>query len=85
MESSLKIDHGTLVDWVNEAEEGSTDSRENAERCRNYYDSRQISESEARALKKRKQAPVVINRIKPKIDGLAGMERQNRTTARWTA
>lgn len=82
MESSLKIDHGTLVDWVNEAEEGSVDSRENAEKCRNYYDSRQISETEARALKKRKQAPVVINRIKPKIDGLAGMERQNRTTAR---
>lgn len=78
----MEIDHGTLVDWVNEADDGTVDSRDNAEKCRNYYDSRQISESEARALKKRKQAPVVINRIKPKIDGLAGMERQNRTTAR---
>ena len=77
-----EIDHGTLVQWVNEADDSTVDSRENAERCRDYYDSKQISSAEAAALKKRKQAPVVINRIKPKIDGLAGMERQNRTTAR---
>lgn len=82
MESNLKIDHDTLVEWVNEADTATVDSRTNAERCRDYYDSRQISESEARSLKKRKQAPVVINRIKPKIDGLAGMERTNRTTAK---
>lgn len=76
------IDHGQLIEWVNEADDASIDSRENSERCRDYYDSKQISSEEARSLKKRKQAPVVINRIKPKIDGLAGMERQNRTTAR---
>ena len=76
------IDLGTLVEWVNEADDSTVDSRENAEKCRDYYDSKQISSAEAAALKKRKQAPVVINRIKPKIDGLAGMERQNRTTAR---
>jgi hypothetical protein len=82
LESSLKIDHGTLIDWVNEADDATVDSRQNAEKCRDYYDSKQISSSEAAALKKRKQAPVVINRVKPKIDGLAGMERTNRTTAR---
>lgn len=76
------IDHGILIRWVNEADDATIDSRENAEKCRNYYDSRQITDAEAKALKKRKQAPVVINRIKPKIDGLAGMERQNRTTAK---
>jgi len=76
------IDHGTLIEWVNEADEATIDSRENAEKCRDYYDSKQISSQEAASLKKRKQAPVVINRLKPKIDGLAGMERQNRTTAR---
>ena len=81
MENSV-IDLGTLVEWVNEADESTVDSRENAERCRDYYDGKQISSAEAAALKKRKQAPVVINRIKPKVDGLAGMERQNRTTAR---
>ena len=76
------IDHGVLVKWVNEADDATIDARENAEKCRDYYDSKQLSSSELNALKKRKQAPVVINRIKPKIDGLAGMERQNRTTAR---
>ena len=81
-DKSLTIDHGTLVDWVNEADDATVESREWSEKCRNYYDSRQISDVEAKALKKRKQAPVVINRIKPKIDGLAGMERTNRTTAR---
>jgi hypothetical protein len=81
MESGV-IDHGVLVKWVNEAEDATIDARENAEKCRDYYDSRQLSSAELNALKKRKQAPVVINRIKPKIDGLAGMERQNRTTAR---
>ena len=81
MENSV-IDLGTLVEWCNEADESTIDSRDNAERCRDYYDGKQISSAEASALKKRKQAPVVINRIKPKVDGLAGMERQNRTTAR---
>src|SRR3990167_1981312 len=82
MAEELKIDHGTLVEWVNDADDATIDSRELAEKCRDYYDSKQISPQEAAALKKRKQAPVVINRIKPKIDGLAGMERTNRTTAR---
>jgi hypothetical protein len=81
-DQSLKIDHGTLVEWVDEADDATIDSRNWAEKCRDYYDSKQISATEAAALKKRKQAPVVINRIKPKIDGLAGMERTNRTTAK---
>jgi hypothetical protein len=80
--SETEIDHGTLVDWVNEADDATCDSREMSEKCRNFYDSKQWSEKEAAALKKRKQAPVVINRIKPKIDGLMGMERANRTTAK---
>lgn len=79
---SDEIDHGTLIDWVNEADETTQDSREMSEKCRNFYDSRQWSDAEAKALKRRKQAPVVINRIKPKIDGLMGMERANRTTAK---
>jgi hypothetical protein len=81
-DKSLVIDHGTLVDWVNEADDATLESRTWSEKSRDYYDSKQISATEAKVLKQRKQAPVVINRIKPKIDGLAGMERQNRTTAR---
>ena len=80
MENS--IGHGTLVDWINEADAVTGEARTLSERCRDYYDSRQLSETEVRALKKRKQAPVVINRVKPKMDGLMGLERQNRTTAK---
>lgn len=77
-----EITHGTLVDWVNEADDATVESRANSEKSRNYYDGKQFSDAEARALRKRKQAVVVVNRIKPKIDGLHGMERSNRTTAK---
>lgn len=76
------IDHGTLIKWVNESEDATQNSRGTSERCRDYYDSKQLTDEEIRSLKKRKQAPVVINRIKPKIDGLKGMERTNKTTAK---
>lgn len=75
-------DHSMLIEWVNEADDATQTSRDWSEKCRNYYDSRQWSEAEARALAKRKQAATVINRIKPKMDGLMGMERANKTTAK---
>lgn len=81
-EKANTIDHGTLIEWVNEAEDVTQDARATSERCRDYYDSKQLTDEEVRSLKKRKQAPVVINRIKPKIDGLKGMERTNKTTAK---
>ncbi len=74
--------HGTLIDWTNEADQFTQHSREMAERCRDYYDSRQISEAEARILRRRKQPVIVINRIKPKMDALMGMERAAKTTAK---
>ena len=77
-----RIDHDQLVEWVNEADTSTTDSRALSEKCRDYYDSRQWTDAEVRKLKKQKQAATVINRVKPKMDGLMGMERQNRTTAK---
>jgi hypothetical protein len=77
-----EIKLGTLIEWVNDSDDATLDSRANAEKCRDFYDSKQWTEAEAKALRKRKQAPVVINRIKPKVDGLMGMERANRTTAK---
>jgi hypothetical protein len=78
----FSIDLGTLVDWVNESEDATVASRASAEKCRDYYDSKQWSDAEAKALKKRKQAAVVINRVKPKVDGLLGLEKTQRTTAK---
>lgn len=74
--------HTTLVKWVNEADDATRESRDSSEKCRDYYDSKQWTPAEIAKLKKQKQAATVINRIKPKMDGLMGMERANRTTAK---
>jgi hypothetical protein len=80
--STESIDLGTLIDWVNESEDATTDSRATAEKCRDYYDSKQWTDSEVKALNRRKQAATVINRVKPKVDGLLGLEKTQRTTAK---
>ena len=74
--------HSTLITWVNEADDATSDSRALSERSRDYYDSKQLDSQEIAALKKRKQAPVVINRIKPKMDALMGMEKAAKSTAK---
>ena len=75
-------EHEKLITWVNESDEATKDSRDMSEKCRSYYDSSQWTESELAKLKSQKQAATVINRCKPKVDALMGMERANRTTAK---
>lgn len=53
--------------------------REESERDRDYYDGKQLTDTEIATLKKRGQPTIIINRTKPKIDFLLGMERQMRT------
>lgn len=62
-----------------EAEEASQPSRNEAERGRDYFDGKQLSESEITALKRRRQPIVIENLIRPKVDYLCGLERQTRT------
>jgi Glucosamine-6-phosphate isomerases/6-phosphogluconolactonase len=71
-----------LVRKFEEAEEASQDSRSESERARDYYDGRQLTSAEIKALKKRKQPIVIENLIQPKIDYLCGLERQTRTDPR---
>ena len=68
-----------LIRKFEEAETSSQDAREEAERARDYYDGRQLTDEEIKALKKRKQPIVIENLIQPKIDYLCGLERQTRT------
>lgn len=75
-------EHETLIKWVNTAEDSTLFSRNLSERSRDYYDSSQWTAAEVSKLKAQKQSPTVINRIKPKVDSLMGMERANRTTAK---
>ena len=71
-----------LVTWVNESDDATQETRNIAEKSRNYYDSEQWTDAEKSVLAAQKQAATVRNRIKPKMDGLMGMERANKTTAK---
>jgi hypothetical protein len=71
-----------LSQWFVAAEDAMRDARERAERDRDYYDNKQLTDEEVSELKKRGQPPVVINRIKRKIDYLTGLEKQQRTDPR---
>lgn len=61
------------------SEEATVDSRKEGERARDYRDGKQLSESEMTALRQRGQPPVVLNRIRRKIDWLLGLEVKQRT------
>lgn len=82
-ESVADEQHETLVKWVNEADDATLATRNLAEKSRSYYDTYgQWTDAERAKLAKQKQAPTIVNRIKPKMDGLMGMEKSNRTTAK---
>lgn len=73
---------GTLVDWVEQAAEASQEAREQAERCRDYSDNKQLTPEERRILAKRGQPEVVRNKIKRKVLFLRGWEARNRSDPR---
>lgn len=74
--------HTDLVRKFEASEEASQDARAEASRCRDYYDGKQLTDDQIKALNKRKQPIVIENLIRPKIDYLCGMERQTRTDPR---
>jgi hypothetical protein len=48
-------------------------ARRLSQKCRDYYDSKQWTEEEAQKLESRRQAAIVVNRIRPKVEGLVGL------------
>lgn len=74
------LDYGVLCDWVTEYEDATMEARGISEKCRDYIDSKQWTDKEVKDLEKRGQAAVVINRVKPKHDGLMGLEKTSRTS-----
>lgn len=62
-----------LKECVDEFVDATQDARALSEKCRDYYDGKQWTEEQIAELKKRKQAPVVNNRIKVKQNGLLGL------------
>ncbi len=68
-----------LVGYFDQAADASDTARAAAERDRDYYDGRQWTAEEEGQLSARGQAAIVVNRIKPKMDYLLGVERATRT------
>lgn len=71
-----------LSGYFRQSEEHHRPHRKRAARDRDYYDGQQWSEAETAELLRRGQAPIVVNRIKPKIDTMLGLERRSRTDAK---
>lgn len=67
-----------LVDYYTSAEEASQTAREKAERDRDYYDGKQLTEDEYQALKKRGQPPIAFNIIRSRVDFHQGLEKKQR-------
>lgn len=51
----------------------TADARFLSEKCRDYFDNKQWTEAEVKKLNSRKQAPITVNRVKPKVKGLIGL------------
>lgn len=67
-----------MVQQFENAEEITRSAREKSEKCRDYFDDKQLTAEEEQALKARGQPPVVFNEIKPKVKTMLGLEKQTR-------
>jgi hypothetical protein len=76
LENSVNLEQ--LVQCYEAAEQASADSRQEAERDRDYRNGIQWTASEVATLNKRKQPVVTIDRIGPKVDFLLGLEQSQR-------
>ena len=70
--------HSTVVRYFDEAADASDTARKLSERDRDYVNNKQWTDAEAAKLRMRGQQPTVINRIKPKVEFLRGLEVQRR-------
>jgi hypothetical protein len=75
----LADDYLRYVQQFESYEQASSNARAESEQARDYFDGKQFTAEQMAVLKKRKQPITPENLIKPKIEGLCGLERQGRT------
>jgi hypothetical protein len=73
------LDSELFKEQVNSYLNDTMEARSLSERDRDYYDHKQWTAAEVAKLKARNQAPIVVNRIKPKIEGLIGLYNMRQT------
>ncbi len=76
MESSVALTH---VEKFEASEMATYEARQLSERCRDYYDNKQLTDKEIKELQRRGQPPIVDNVIAGKINYLIGQEMNRRT------
>lgn len=54
-------------------------SRDLSQKCRDYFDHKQWTDEEVSKLRARQQAPIVVNRVKPKVEGLVWLYELRKT------
>lgn len=69
----------TPKDQVEQFLSNTDEARRLSQRARDYFDHKQWTEVEANKLRARSQAPIVVNRIKPKVEGLVGLVELRKT------
>ncbi len=67
-----------VVRQFENAEEVTRPAREKSEKCQDYFDDKQLTADETKALEDRGQPAVVFNEIKPKVKTMLGLEKQTR-------
>jgi hypothetical protein len=67
-----------LVEMFEASEDATFSARQKSERDRDYCDNIQLTDAEIKALEKRGQPPIVINRVKRSIEFLKGYELSQR-------
>lgn len=72
------VTHMEYVRQFETSEEITRSAREKAEKCRDYFDDKQLTPAEEKALEKRGQPAVVFNEVKPKVKTMLGLEKQTR-------
>lgn len=75
------MDEKSYTDFIQQFEDSERityDARQSSERCRDYFDDKQLTEAERTALEKRGQPAVIFNEIKPKVKTMLGLEKQTR-------
>lgn len=60
------------------SEQTTRPAREKSELCRDYFDDKQLTTDERKALDDRGQPAVIFNEIKPKVKTMLGLEKQTR-------
>ncbi len=72
-------DHQSVVQQFEEYADGTADIRRLAEKCRDYKDGNQWTDTERDTLKKRKQPCITDNKVQDKVNTLLGIEKRQRT------